>query len=81
MLLITLLCIDGAIDRCWYLVFDGARSVVEVIAASQELQHRPLPQQGDVVPLFRLEGEKKQKLNQIRTIDTIAELNYTSDLW
>ena len=40
-----------------YLVFYGACSVVQVVARGEEVQHRRLPLQGDVVPLLSLEGE------------------------
>lgn len=43
---------------CRYLVFDGARSVVHVVAACQQVQNGAVPLEGDVMALLRLMGRR-----------------------
>lgn len=41
-----------------YLVFDGACSVVHVVAARQQVQNGAVPLEGDVMALLRLMGRR-----------------------
>lgn len=42
-------------------MFDGARSIMHIISARQQVQHRAIPLKSDVMALLGLMGKKKVK--------------------